>query len=271
MVCFHIVPLPRCACLHIPRSDLCHANVFNIQPRFPRITLPVTISLGANQDEYSYLLPPEDLFGSASPIIPIVQSLRTLSTGLDAEHIHTADRLVASNMIYNTEYSLLNLNKENIDDLEPTSCIFSFESIPFRTASHLFLYHVIREIPPSSQILFLLAERLKDAIEIQLNGWWESTDEKKVWLLWMLFIGSATTAGRYERWWFVEQIQRICRELLIIDVEGLIIALKRVLWQEAWCTRHCITLWDDLLKLREGAVEFLDPKLLELHSTDYGI
>jgi hypothetical protein len=236
------------------RSDFCFANVWNCQPRFPRLdsTLSTTIT-EFDPDP----LTPENIFGFDSPIIPIFQMLRTLSHELDPLYAASTDRLRASNMIYETEYSLLKLNREKVEDLEPTSCIYSFEAIPLKTAAHLFLYLVIREIPHTSQLLFRLVERLQEAMEIQLGGWWDATDERRTWLLWMLFMGGSATAGRLERWWFVKEMEIVCGGLGIRSEQGFRDALKRALWQEAWCADHCMSLWNDLIMLREGEEEEL--------------
>jgi len=154
-------------------------------------------------------------------------------------------------MIYDLEYTLLSLNKENSDDLGPTSCIYSFEAVPLKTAAHLYLYLVIREIPPRSQLLYRLVERLQDALEIQLGGWWNSTPYRKTWLLWILFIGGAAAAGRHERWWFVRELALVCHDLDIWSFGSIQDTLKKVLWQDAWCAVHCASLWEEMEILQE--------------------
>ena len=165
-------------------------------------------------------------------------------------------------MIYNVEYELLHLNKENAEDLEPNECLYSFEAIPLKTAAHLWLYLVLREVPRTSQLLYRLVERLQDALEIQLGGWWNSTYERRTWLLWMLFMGGATFAGRFERWWFVKELGMVCRTLGIWNREGLEEALKRVLWQDAWCKDHVRSLWNDVVMMEETEGSSLSPEWL---------
>jgi hypothetical protein len=163
-------------------------------------------------------------------------------------------------MIYNVEYSLLHLNKENAEDLQPNECLYSFEAIPLKTAAHLWLYLVIREIPRNSQLLYRLVERLQGALEIQLGGWWDSTTERRTWLVWMLFMGSAASAGRFERLWFVKELSLVCRCLRIWNREGLQEALKRILWQDAWCGEHVKRLWNDIVMLEETEASSLSPE-----------
>jgi len=108
------------------RSDFCFANVWNCQPRFPRLPLKADKVTETNPD----LLRASLLFGSQSPIINIIHLLRKLSLDLDTDNISKVNILDASNDIYNLEYDLLLLNKVPAEDLEPSSCTFYFEAMP---------------------------------------------------------------------------------------------------------------------------------------------
>jgi hypothetical protein len=174
-------------------------------------------------------------------------------------------------MIYNVEYELLHLNKENAEDLEPNECIYSFEAIPLKTAAHLWLYLVIREIPRASQFLYRLVERLQDALEIHLGGWWSSTYERQTWLLWMLFMGGAASAGRFERWWFVKELGMVCRAMGIWNREALEEALKRVVWQDAWCKDHVKSLWNDAMMMEDTEGYSLSPEDWQLSQSSPGL
>ena len=234
-------------------SDFCYANVWNCQPRFPRIAQEINReSSGFDILDFNpTLLAPEDLFEPDSPIISIFSLLRHLSSDLDPARSESLDRQAASKMIYNVEYELLHLNKEHAEDLEPNQCLIFFEAIPLKVAAHLWLYLVIRKVPRTSQLFFRLVERLQDGLETQLGGWWSSTLERQTWLLWMLFMGGAASAGRYGRWWFVTEIGMVCRTLGIWNIEGLEDGLKRVLWQDAWCKDHVKSLWNDVVMLEQ--------------------
>jgi hypothetical protein len=240
-------------------SDFCYANVWNCQPRF--LLLPSSWRPSSTDilDFNSSLLAPEDLFGPESPIISIFSLLRSLSSDLDPDRMVPPDRKAASTMIYNVEYELLHLNKENADDLEPNECLYSFEATPLRTAAHLYLYLVLREIPRTSQLLYRLVERLQDALEIQLGGWWDSTFERRTWLVWILFMGGAASAGRFERWWFVKELGIVCKRLGIWNREGLEEMLRRVVWQDKWCGEHVRCLWNDIVMMEDTEAGSLSP------------
>lgn len=149
------------------------------------------------------------------------------------------------------EYELLLLNKVHADDPEPTERIFSFEAVPLKIAAHLYLWLVIRELPPTSELLYLLVQRLQDLLEIQIPGWWSAGSERITWLLWMLFVGGAASAKRMERWWFVRELSKVFEMLGIDSFETLRAELDKVLWQEAWCKDHCLALWADVKVLEE--------------------
>jgi hypothetical protein len=245
-------------------SDFCFANVWNCQPQFPRLSLPSDTRDFSLSDFELNLLAPEDLFGPESPMVSIFHDLRALASDFEPENIGTIDRLAASNTIYNVEYTLLALNKVGMSDPDPHECIYSYETVPLKTAAHLFLYLVIREIPPTSQLLLRLVERLREALEIQMGGWWETTFDRRLWLLWMLFIGGAVAKASWEKSWFVRELGVACKGLGFESEQSLKEGLKRVLWQEAWFGTHCENLWGDilLLEMSDGG---------KLYSLDTGV
>ena len=193
-------------------------------------------------------------------MVPIFTNLRVLSFDLDPDHILHVDRLKASNVIYTTEYDLLSLNKVHADDLEPSECLYSFETVPLKTAAHLYLYLVIREVPLSSALVYRLAQRLQQSLEEQLPGWWNSNAERQTWLLWMLFIGGIAAAGSIGRWWFVRELGNTCRMLGIWSGDAFREGLKQVLWQEAWCEDHCMVLWQEVSAFEELEGSSLSPE-----------
>lgn len=159
----------------------------------------------------------------------------------------------ASDTIYNLEYDLLMLNKPLPTDPEPISCIFSFEAVPLKTAAHIFLWLAIRELPPTSELLYKLVQRLQDSLMVQVPGWWSSNEERRIWLLWILFVGAIASLGRLERFWFVGELGKVCADLNIWTREALRDTLKLVLWQDEFCENNLRILWDDMVLVREIA------------------
>ena len=73
-------------------------------------------------------------------------------------------------------------------------------------------------------------------------------------------MGVAASAGRFERWWLVKELGMVCRTLGIWNREGLEEALKRVLWQDAWCKDRVRTLWNDIVMMEETEGSSLSPE-----------
>lgn len=212
---------------------------------------------------------PEDLLGATSPMVHIFQCLRSLSYNLDPDNIVRLDGMGASNTIYDTEFTLASMNDENVFEDELTTSEFSLETVPLRATAYLFLYLVIRDLPSSSPLLLLIVERIQSGIELQ-QEWWKATYERKVWLLWMLFMGGAAAAGNNLRWWYVHELTNMCKEMGISEKCKFKGFLKMVLWQDAWCEDHCLNLWDDLQTLNSARISTLDPKLLMIHYNGQG-
>ncbi|KAH9214366.1 hypothetical protein DL95DRAFT_151275 [Leptodontidium sp. 2 PMI_412] len=226
-------------------SDFCYANVWSCQPSFPRL-LPRP-SMYTCQEIDSTLLRPDHLFGNSSPVVTIFHALRNLSQSLSSPHIASLNRMEASNTIYNLEYDLLSLNKPPPTSPEPLTCTYFVEEVPLKIAAHIYLWLAIRELPPTSELVYRLVQRLHGSLIGMLPGWWTSSREKQVWLLWILFIGGIAAAGRAERLWFVGEIVGICKTVGIWDKEALGGCLKDVLWQDAFCSEKLDLLWQEMV------------------------
>lgn len=151
-------------------ADFCFATVWNCQPVFPRLHQAPGKRLEMDRVPDSKALKPSDLIGSESPIILVFEDLRRLSFNLDPEHIAAANRLEASTTIYNLEYTILLLKEVQESDPGPTECVSFFEAVPLKTATHIFIWLVIRELPPYSELLYTATQRLKDSLEVLLPG-----------------------------------------------------------------------------------------------------
>lgn len=91
-----------------------------------------------------------------------------------------------------------------------------------------------------------MLSRLKDSLEIGIMEWWESDMERRVWLLWTLWIGMVAARDE-ERWWFGGELSRLCVEMEIWDMEMLKERLRGVVWEEEWCGEMSEGIWDDVI------------------------
>ncbi|KAE9375227.1 hypothetical protein N431DRAFT_555700 [Stipitochalara longipes BDJ] len=235
--------------------DFCYSTVWNTPPLFPRIppVSPPISSLPSQlphppQPQLQNQLDPNALFTTSSLLPSIISSLRTLSSSLDPANIENLNRLEASTQIYNLEYDILLLNSSTPYPLEQ-------EFITLKIAAHLYLWLVIRELPPSSQILITVIQRLQYSLKEEVIGWWSENLERRIWLLWILFMGAVASNGRAERFWFIEELVKVCRDLGISEVEGpggLRKYLGRVVLQDIFFEWHLNAAWEDIVLFGEA-------------------
>ncbi|KAH8808106.1 fungal-specific transcription factor domain-containing protein [Xylogone sp. PMI_703] len=222
-------------------SDLCYATIWGIQPIFDFANNLSDFSVYTADD--GFLLDPQIAFGVTSPINNIIHLLRNTSTVLESNDLSRSDRITASNLIYTTEYGLLMLNEP---DAFISDEISGFEALALRTALHIYLYRVVREISPSSSIFQHLSKRLRDALEVQNESWWMENTERQVWWVWILFIGVLCSPEPSGRKWMMEKLRIRCSVLGISKSESLRESVWRVLWQERYSTLNCALIWDEI-------------------------
>jgi hypothetical protein len=113
---------------------------------------------------------------------------------------------------------------------------------------------VIRELPPSSPILETLIFRLQNSL-LDSMPWWSSDLnssshlQRKIWLLWILFIGAVASNGRIERFWFIKELGGLCSELGVSEIEGsegLRGRLSSVVLQDLFFEWHLSAVWEDV-------------------------
>lgn len=93
--------------------------------------------------------------------------------------------------------------------------------------------------------------------------WWYGDWERKGWLLWILFMGAVASNGRTERFWFVQELGKVCSELGIGGIKGSggpRERLDRVVLQDIFFEWHLVAIWEDVLLFGEtdrplGAVD----------------
>jgi hypothetical protein len=199
-------------------------------------------------------------------MILIITALRSLSSSLDPKNISTLNRLQASTQIYDLEYDILLLNSSNLNQ----------EAIPLKVAAQLYLWLVIREVPPSSPILSTLISRLQGSLLNSLSWWYaepDSKSERKIWLLWIFFVGAVASLGRLERFWFVQELDKLCLELGVSRVEGnggLRDRLASVVLQELFFGWHLVAVWEDITALLDLGMPYEPEEVEGLESLSVG-
>jgi len=211
----------------------------------PTLSLPLQLPNPPPNPQSQNQLDPNALFITSSLLPSIITSLRSLSSILDPANTESFNRLEASTQIYNLEYDILLLNSNTTYSIDQ-------EHVCLKIAAHLYLWLVIRELPPTSQILITVIQRLQHAVTLngEVMGWWTGNWERKMWLLWIFFMGAVASNGRPERFWFIEEMAKLCRDLRMKGVEGpdgLRECLGRLVLQEIFFEWHLTAVWEDVM------------------------
>ncbi|KAL7941150.1 hypothetical protein V8C42DRAFT_197485 [Trichoderma barbatum] len=226
-------------------ADLCYSNIWRCKPSFPKLSYKVTKSDTELPDRMkSRVLSPEGAFGTALPTNAIFRSLRRISAALTPEYDAPLDRTAMSDQIYGVEYNLLTLQNEYTEYLEPIQYLSSV-SVLMNTAAYIYVYLILRELPINSRLLYKLSQQLRGALEMQDEGWWNTTSERQQWLLWVLFMGYGAASEWPEKWWFVERMEPLGAALMVWTRGELESALKGILW-ENFCKDFLEKLWKDV-------------------------
>lgn len=209
---------------HDARSDFYDSNLRNRRLRFCQP--PVRPRHVTSKPTMPRMLDAEVVFGTASPIIPVIHALRHVSLSLEPNH-SDMDRAMASLSIYDIEYDLNQLNGESSD----IECLDgAFEVAPLKTAAHIYLYLMIRQIPRGSPAFNPLSRRLRVALEEQDEQWWCSNKDREYWLLWMLFIGYVATSEVVSKQWFLQNALGVCKSQEVTTRDDLLDILRSVMW-----------------------------------------
>ncbi|KAL7785903.1 hypothetical protein V8C37DRAFT_393128 [Trichoderma ceciliae] len=238
----NIIPAHRAVILW---ADLCYSNVWDCKPYFAQQPLKIKRSdtelPGSMKNK---ILSPESSFGSSSPMNSIFQSLRRLSAAFSPEYNAPLDRTAISSKIYSVEYDLLTLQNEYIEVLGPIQYLSS-SSVLMNIAAYIYLYLILRELPIKSRLFYKLSQRLRDALEMQDEEWWNSNLERQRWLLWVVFMGYGAASEWSEKWWFVERMEALRAAVRVWTKDELESALRGVLWQDS-CEESLEKLWKDM-------------------------
>jgi hypothetical protein len=85
-------------------------------------------------------------------------------------------------------------------------------------------------------------------------SWWSGPWERRVWLLWILFIGAVASIGRTERLWFIKALGKLCRLAGVCGIEGSVglrESLRKVVLQDIFFEFHLRAVWEDIMLFGE--------------------
>jgi len=238
----------------IRRADFCYSTTWDCGPRFPVLSQS-TASLGMSNRfmATSANEPVQPRFSELSEVIwdmvEILETLHLISTAISSSQITNIDRKFISNSIYLVEHQLISLRQDSVVNHSITNLDIDLSG-PLQYASHLYLHLAIRELPGTAKMHTRLLNRLENTLPTNLDYLIVvAPDSSLRLLLWILFIGAATSRGKGEQTCFVPNLRQVSLALQIYGQEDFERSLKSVLWLDRFCNSHCTTLSPEIFSL----------------------
>jgi hypothetical protein len=230
--------------LTLPRADFCNSTVFNCSPQFPHSSMPIIEDPDFSPEAESKDSPLDNILSDELPVHLVIQSLRDVSAEKERYSPSRQKNREVSNRIYDIEYKLHSLHKDNID-----RGASSGKMIPLYVALIIYLYLAVRELPARSRMIMMLIDRLRTTFNTEPMQWWVSNKQQQNRTLWILFIGYGAATESMKEAWFLETIKSMCDKFGIQDTDQLEEKLKDVLWLDSYCDHYFEKLRIDLQKL----------------------
>jgi hypothetical protein len=177
----------------------------------------------------------------------IFQALRLLSICMTRAKLSPMMQASFTRGLYIVEYKLLVL----LDQTDPRDddIILSRSSHIYgslRLAAYLYLYVMLRELPPTAEINYTLARRLQAVLKAN------KADLLVVWkddlhlLLWITTMGSCVTLGSPEGPYFLDLLKRVRCALGLETLEMYRDSLKKVLYLDTHCwEKGTLAFWSE--------------------------
>ena len=208
------------------------------------------------------------------------------------------DRLTISNLLYETEYTILAVPdysrdfldfdlgaREEADDEEDyaerkamAGSASVVESI--LAATQMFIYASLREIPPKAKIFSILLDRVRVAVDrpdVSMLDVWRKEKNMNI-LLWVLVIATSVSSTWEGRTWWIARLGEVVKELNIYSELELEMALQGVAWTDVFFGERLGSIWGEVREYRrvvemtelylereqsEEWEETIDPRLLD--------
>ena len=270
-----LAALSLVCCLTITvRVDFHTATAFHTPPSFPQIHLdPDTPPLPDALLEEAACTSPTSLLQlsiAAIDCFNIFYRLHRLSLAASSHWIDRVDRLTLSNLLYETEYTILCVPdySRHFLDFDPETEDESDEKQGQRKsiagaasvveallpATQIFVYAALREIPLNARIFNILLDRLRIAIERPRISTIESWKRQKNpnLLIWVLVVACSVTPAHEGRVTWISKLSETLKDLNIsnrIELEGI---LKLIAWIDTYSNGDLDDIWKEILHFRSS-------------------
>lgn len=207
---------------------------------------------------------------SAIDCFNIFYKLHRLSLAASSHWISRVNRVTLSNLLYETEFVVLSVpdhsreflsfdieNKDEQDeDYDQRKSTADAASVVegLLTATQIFIYAALREIPRKVKIFTILLERLHIATKrphISTTTVWKREKNLSM-LVWVLVVACSVAPAGEQRAIWMSMLAETMNEELILTQEDLKAALKRVVWTDTYFNPVLNGIWDELRRLRSA-------------------
>ncbi|KAF2034222.1 hypothetical protein EK21DRAFT_97672 [Setomelanomma holmii] len=240
--------------------DFHTAAAFHTTPSFPQIRLdPDTPPLPDKILEEAALTSPTSLLQlsiGAVDCFNIFYRLHRLALAASSHWSPYVDRLTLSNLLYETEYTILSVPDRSRDFLDFDLETKTERGADFRVrqntahaasvveallaAAHIFIYAALRELPTNAKIFSILLERLRITVArpsvCTVHVWRQEINLEM--LLWMLVVACSIAPPDGGRIWWSR-----------FDLEKL---LQRVAWVDTYFNGVLGGIWEEVSQQREA-------------------
>lgn len=200
----------------------------------------------------------------------IFYRLHRLGLAVSSRWIRKVNRLTFSNLLYETEHTILSVPDKSRDfldfDLEPhdehsedfdeRGNLADGASVTeaLLAATQIFLYAALREMPPKAKIFSILLERLRVALDrpkVSTIEIWIAAKNLNT-LLWVLVVASVVAPSWGGRSWWIGRLSDVIEEVNIRSQTELERILERIAWTDVVFGDALDGVWDEVGEYARG-------------------
>jgi hypothetical protein len=258
------------------RVDFHTSTAFHTPPSFPHVRLdPDTPPLPDRLLEEAACTSPTSLLQlslAAIDCFNVFYRLHRLGLAVSSHWIDHVDRLTLSNLLYETEYTILSVpdysrnflhfdlevNEDEDDEWDERRHIANSASVmeALLAACQIFLYAALRDVPTNAELFGILLERVRVAVArpgVDTVDIWRKEHNLPI-LLWVCVTAcSVALPGDGRAFW----ISILLQVMIGLDVKSrfdLEIALRRVAWVDTFFNNVLGGVWDEVVRLPKEIV-----------------
>lgn len=247
-------------------------------PSFPLVCLDPDAPLLPDElmEEAAYTSPTSPLRLSIAPTecFNIFYRLHRIALAMSSNWYSRVSRLTLSNLLYEMQYIILSVpdrsrkyidfdrdlrdSRENRDeDQEYRRNTADAASVVegLLAATLIFVYAVLRGLPPNAKIFTILLGRLRMAIDrpatSAIEVWGREKNLKM--LAWVLVVASSVVGIQEDRAWWISKLSAVCGVLDIKHRKVLRDMMEHIAWIDVFFDGRLESMWAEMMQSRQSS------------------